>query len=133
MRRSLAPSQLGGTPAAKRLRIGRFNIGSYMTQLKNYFCYVDNVGGTSLIGGLTNASCFDPSKKVNTQRSSQDVLELLENNPKSMGPMKNNEHPLLIEKNVMKPADNVKYVSQKMTNVTVQCASVLVNELYFCV
>jgi hypothetical protein len=48
---------------------------------------------------------------VNTQRSSQDVLELLENNPKSMGPMKNNEHPLLIEKNVMKPADNVKYVS----------------------
>ncbi|EFX87055.1 RAD54B meiotic recombination protein, partial [Daphnia pulex] len=92
MRRSLAPSQLGGTPAAKRLRI-------------------DNVGGTSLIDGLTNASCFDPSKKVNTQRSSQDVLELLENNPKSMGPMKNNEPQLLIEKNVMKPVDGVKQYS----------------------
>ncbi|EFX64843.1 hypothetical protein DAPPUDRAFT_333781, partial [Daphnia pulex] len=51
-----------------------------------------------------------------TLRISQDVLELLENNPKSMGPMKNNEHPLLIEKNVMKPADNVKNCETVVTD-----------------
>jgi len=74
--------------------------------------YIDNVGGTlTLNGGLTNASCFDSSKMVNTQRSSQDVLELLGNNPKNMGPMKNNKQSLLIESNILKPVEGVKYVS----------------------
>lgn len=64
-----------------------------------------------MVGGHTNTAVLNSLKTVNTQRSSQDVLELLEKYPNSMDPMKSNENSVPVKANTVKPAEDVKYVS----------------------
>ncbi|XP_057380226.1 DNA repair and recombination protein RAD54B-like [Daphnia carinata] len=97
MRRSQAPSQLGARPAAKR-------------------CRINDVPGASL--NVTKSGNIELEKVDCTTRSSQSVLELLENNNKNVDKsmsnssyQKNNSQSMFIELSADKPA-SVESVKQ---------------------
>lgn len=100
MRRSQAPSQLGARPAAKRFRI-------------------NDVTGASLLSSVANSGNIELEKAACTTRSSQSVLELLENNNKNVdtsvsnsSQQKNNCQSMCIELSTENPSsvESVKYV-----------------------
>ncbi|XP_045027998.1 DNA repair and recombination protein RAD54B isoform X2 [Daphnia magna] len=99
MRRSQAPSQLGARPAAKRFRI-------------------NDVTGASLLSSVANSGNIELEKAACTTRSSQSVLELLENNNKNVdtsvsnsSQQKNNCQSMCIELSTENPS-SVESVKQ---------------------